>query len=868
MFTSKEIRNIWIDFFKSKGHVLEPSASLIPNNDPTLLWINAGVAALKKYFDGQEKPINPRIVNLQKCIRTNDIENVGNTARHHTFFEMAGNFSIGDYFKEEVIPWAFELLTSEKYFNIDKNLLYMTIYTKDDEAYDLWVKVGVDPSHILRLDTNFWEIGEGPCGPCTEIHFDRGEKYDKRGIELIQNEIENERYIEIWNIVFSTYNAKQGVKREDYKELPHKNIDTGCGLERLCCILQDAKTNYDTDLFMPIMNEITKKTNIKYEGQKEFKVIADHIRTLTFAIYDGAVLSNEGRGYVLRRVLRRALKHAKKLGINKPFLYELVDTVINIMSDFYPDLEQRSNIIKDIIKKEEEKFLETLSQGEKKVLEVINNLKEEEISGEIAFMLYDTYGFPFELTEEYASEYNKKVNKDEFIKMMNLQKERARNARNEIESFKSQNKEFMDYKEKSYFVGYDTFITNSKIIKKFNEGIVLDKTPFYATSGGQVCDKGTINNIEVTNVVKLPNGQFLHVLKEDLLEENMEVVAKIDVLNRNNTAKNHSATHLLQSALQKILGSHVHQQGSYVDSSILKFDFNNYDLVSDEKILEVEQLVNKFITEKHNITIKEMDINDAKKLGAMALFGEKYGSIVRVVDMECSLEFCGGTHVKNTSEINEFAILSYESIGSGTYRIVATTNNILKELENATETINNEINNISLKQDKIIKEAKNKNIILAKPNIIDDINIPSYKYVINKRNLLNNYKNETKILERNYQIELEKNALKDLKDFDKYIINNKLIARKDNIDVNILKQLADALLNKMGNGIVFLASVKEDKVYFVCKNNINLDSGSLVKKAAIITSGNGGGRKDMAQAGGKDITKVDLALEQIKEELL
>ncbi len=410
---SYEIRQMWLDFFKSKGHSVEKSASLIPQNDPTLLWTNAGVSPLKKYFDGSVIPSNPRITNAQKCIRTNDIENVGKTARHHTFFEMMGNFSIGDYFRNEVLPWAFELLTSDKWFGMDKNKLYITYYPNDHATRDLWIKCGMSPDHLIPLEDNFWEIGEGPCGPDTEIFYDRGESYDKRGKELIEQDIENDRFIEIWNIVFSQYNSKPGVPREEYKELPHKNIDTGSGLERLCCVMQGVDTNYDTDLFKPLINKIEEISGVKYEGQMAFKVIADHVRTVTFAVADGATMSNEGRGYVLRRVLRRATKYAKKLGINKPFMASLVDVVIQIMDPFYPYLHEKVGVIKEIITREESKFLETINQGEKRFNEIAS--KSDVISGDDAFLLYDTYGFPYELTEEYAEELGKHVDEEGFL---------------------------------------------------------------------------------------------------------------------------------------------------------------------------------------------------------------------------------------------------------------------------------------------------------------------------------------------------------------------------------------------------------------------------------------------------------------------
>ena len=711
--TSSEIRQMWLDFFKSKGHNVEPSASLIPLNDPTLLWTNAGVTPLKKYFDGSVRPENPRITNAQKCIRTNDIENVGKTARHHTFFEMLGNFSIGDYFKEEAIGFAVELLFSDKWFGFDKNKLYITYYSNDKTCHDCWVKNGIAEDHLIPLDGNFWEIGEGPCGPDTEMFYDRGEKYDSRGPELIRDDIENDRFIEIWNIVFSQFNSKEGVKREDYKELPSKNIDTGCGLERLCCVMQEVDTNYDTDLFMPIIKKTEEISGIKYEGQMAFKVIADHVRTVTFAVADGATLSNEGRGYVLRRVLRRASKYAKKLGINKPFMSELVDVVIKIMDPFYPYLNEKKDIVKKIISSEEAKFLETLAQGEKR-FEAISAKSNGIISGEDAFILYDTFGFPIELTEEYALEKGLSVDIEGFKKYLLEQKNRARNARKDENSMGGQNEAYLSFKEESKFTGY--LITNqkSRVIAVFGDSVVLDETPFYATQGGQLCDKGKIDDIEVLEVTKMPNGQNLHLLKYNPFKVGDIVFAEVNREYRDLTRKNHSSAHLLQAALQTVLGKHVHQQGSLVCSEYCRFDFNNYQNLTDEEIIKVEDLVNQYINEAHLVDTKVLPIEEAKKLGAMALFGEKYGAYVRVVDMGISKEFCAGTHVANTKEVNEFMIVSVESIGSGTFRALAVTGpNAMELYKNNLSNIQNTLNTVIEKANSLINNAKNEGIDLV-----------------------------------------------------------------------------------------------------------------------------------------------------------
>ena len=861
---SYEIRQMWLDFFKSKGHSVEKSASLVPQNDPTLLWTNAGVSPLKKYFDGSVIPDNPRITNAQKCIRTNDIENVGKTARHHTFFEMMGNFSIGDYFRDDVLPWAYELLTSQEWFGMDKDKLYITYYPNDHETRDLWIKCGMAPDHLIPLEGNFWEIGEGPCGPDTEIFFDRGESYDKRGKELIENDIENDRFIEIWNIVFSQYNSKPGTPREQYKELPHKNIDTGSGLERLCCVMQEVDTNYDTDLFKPLIDKIEEISNVKYEGQMAFKVISDHVRTVTFAVADGATMSNEGRGYVLRRVLRRATKYAKKLGINKPFMASLVDVVIQIMDAFYPYLHEKSNVIKDIITREESKFLETINQGEKRFAEIAK--KSDVISGEDAFLLYDTYGFPYELTEEYAQELGKTVDQEGFKKAMAAQRERARSSRKDIASMKGQNEDLMKFKENSEFVGYDTLSCQSKVIGVFGNAVVLDKTPFYAFSGGQLCDKGTINGIEVLDVTKMPNGQHLHVLKDNDLTVGDIVSAEVDETNRSLTMKNHSSAHLFQAALQNLLGNHIHQQGSQVSSSYMRFDFNNYNPLSDEDIINVEDLVNRYINDKHSVITNVLPIEEAKKLDAMALFDDKYGDLVRVVDMEISKEFCAGTHVKNTSDIINFEINSIESIGSGIYRCLATTgpdshklllenvSNLLSELE----TITNKGNNI---KNNALKEG-------IKLDFIDDFKVRNqfgYRSILELKEHIMALSNQVKALDKQYQNLKSQNALSTLDSYESLIENNSLFINDEGTDINVLKDLASALQNKYNLKVVFISSLRDDKVTFIAKTDKSVNASNLVKTAAMICDGNGGGKPDLAQAGGKNPLKVNEAIKAVKE---
>ena len=867
--SSQEIRETWIRFFKSKGHSLEPSASLVPYDDPTLLWINAGVAPLKKYFDGRSRPTNPRITNVQKCIRTNDIENVGKTARHHTFFEMMGNFSIGDYFKNEAIPFAFELLTSEEYFGIPKELLYMTIYSKDDTAYNLWRSLGVEDSHIIRMDTNFWEIGEGPSGPDTEIFFDRGEEHDPRGPIVIAEDLENDRYIEIWNVVFSQYNAEPGKKkREEYNELPSKNIDTGAGLERFACVLQGVNSNYDTDLFTPIIDKISEISGVKYENQMAFKVIADHVRTVTFALSDGAVFSNEGRGYVLRRVLRRACKYAKKLGINRPFMATLVDVVLEVMGKFYPYLYESVNLVKDMITKEESKFLQTLANGEARLSDMLSK-SNGVLAGKDAFQLYDTYGFPIELTIEYAEEAGATVDVEGFKASMDEQKRRARESRKNLNSMATQNEEYLNFKEPSKFVGYEVTEAKAKIIAIFDNGLVLDETPFYAFSGGQLCDKGYIDTFEVIDVIKMPNGQHLHFLDDMPFTVGEVVTASVDVENRNKTRCNHSSAHLLQKALQTVLGSHVHQHGSQVSSTYCRFDFNNFNSLTDEEILKIEKLVNDNIKASHEVVTNIMNVEEAKASGAMALFGEKYGDEVRVVTMGDSRELCAGTHVANTSDIKHFVISSVESIGSGIYRILAFTGeNYMENLKESLVNIFDDLNAVMEKTNNLLNDYKTKGFT---SNVVENkdynLDVVGYEYIIELRKRVLCAKEYLKNLTKEYNELNSKNALSSISEFDQYVVGNTLVCKVENYDNGVLKQLADALLNKLGKGVVFLANVVDGKIVFVCKQNDKFNAGSLVKLAAVITGGNGGGKPDIAQAGGKDVTKLDEALLAVKKEL-
>ena len=661
--SSGQIRQMFLDFFSEKGHMIEKGHSLIPNNDPTLLWINSGVAALKKYFDGSQRPLSNRITNAQKAIRSNDIENVGKTARHHTFFEMLGNFSIGDYFKEEAIAFAWEFMTSPKWMGLDKDKLYISVHPSDVVAYDIWHnKMGVAADHIGKFEGNFWEIGEGPCGPNSEIFYDRGAKYDpeNKGVDLFFNDEDNDRYIEVWNIVFSQYNAKDGIDREQYLELPQKNIDTGMGLERLVCILQDGETNFDTDLFLPIIEECEKRSSKKYQDNKiPYRVIADHIRTVVFALGDGALFSNEGRGYVLRRIIRRAIRYGRKLGINQPFMFELVSVVANIMKSYYPELLEKVELISKLVLVEEQRFALTLMEGERLLQSILNSSTNKVVSGEDSFKLYDTYGFPLELTVEIARESGFEVDEAGFRRHMEKQKQNSRNAREEIESFASQQVALMDLNTEFEFIGYQQQRCVAKVVALFKDGelvdsiddnglVVFDKSVFYATSGGQVADKGIILNANcqaaVIDVTKAPHKQHLHSVNVTMgsikIGDELELV--IDSFGRKLTARNHSSLHLLHSALRQVLGDHIKQAGSYVDSEYGIFYFTHYQKVSSDELAKISALVNQWIVDGYDVDTQLMPIDEAKKLGAMALFDEKYGDIVRVVSMgEPSMELCG-----------------------------------------------------------------------------------------------------------------------------------------------------------------------------------------------------------------------------------
>ncbi len=891
---SFEIRRMWLDFFASKNHEVIKSSPLVPHDDPTLLWINAGVAPLKKYFDGRETPKNKRMTNAQKCIRTNDIDNVGRTSRHHTYFEMMGNFSIGDYFRDDAIKWATELLFDEKWFAIPKDLIYITYYPDDTDTFNRWIECGVNPNHLIPLKGNFWEIGEGPCGPDTEIFFDRGEKYDPEGLgeKLLREDLDNDRYIEIWNIVLSQFNSTSGLDRSKYPELPSKNIDTGSGLERLACIFQGTESNFETDLFMPYIKFVEDLSGIKYEDNKmAFRVIADHVRSVSFAIADGAVLSNEGRGYVLRRLLRRAVRYGKKLGLNEPFLYKMVPLVISVMEDYYPYLKEKETLMSELIKKEEISFLKTLENGEKRLLDIINDLKNKNIdtlSGKDAFVLYDTFGFPFELTLEACCEQGINVLEDDFKEELKNQKELSRSSHIKTESMNVQNEDYLAFNKESKFIGYDTFTSNSKVIGLFKNGkkidtasnevvIVFDKTPFYAEMGGQVADNGEIiinnNSYDVINVFRLPNGEHAHVvdIKDEKLKLDDEVILNVDQSTRQLICMNHSATHILNESLRKVLGTHVSQHGSLVSSSSLRFDFNHYNNISKEDVLKVESLVNQEIKNSHLVVTKVLPIDEAKKLGAQAVFGEKYGDVVRVVDMDCAIEFCGGTHVKNTSEIKKFAVTNIESKGSGIFRIEGSVDtNIVKNINKVLEPIIFEFNKVSSHIDELLELAKKEGLTLNVDKVILPTINGTYQDIINHKEALELLRNASKTLEKEYNLKHRESNVISVNDFINKVNNingiNVLIETIQNSDINACKDLIDNISNKYDKCLVFIACISNDKVIFICKSkNTQFNAGTLVKEAAIITGGNGGGRNDFAQAGGKDLTKVNLALDKIRE---
>jgi alanyl-tRNA synthetase len=884
-----EIRNTWFRFFTNKGHKVFESAPLVPINDDSLLWVNAGVTPLKKYFDGSEVPESRRIVNIQKCIRTNDIENVGVTKRHQTFFEMMGNFSVGDYFKEEAITYAFELLTSPEYFGIDKNLLYVTVYTDDMTARKKWIECGLDEDHIVPLEGNFWEIGEGPCGPDSEIFFDRGVEYDPNGdaLELFRADEEQERYVEIWNNVFSQFNSKEGVTRKDYKELPSKNIDTGAGLERWCCIFQGVDSNFETDLFKPIIKHIEELSDFDYVGQKEYKIIADHIRAITFALADGACFENVGRGYVLRRLLRRSVRFGKAIGMECPFMYKIVSDVVDVMKEAYPYLVEKRSSVEAIVLEEEKLFLKTLEAGERRLKDLVNESNDGYISGEEAFKLYDTYGFPFELTEEYLNDLGYKVSREEFDKYMEAQKNLAKkNAKNKT-SMASQKKVLLDFKDKSDFA-YGIYRLRSNVLAIFSKDemvntinhdtyIAVNRTCFYAESGGQVSDTGMIigKNFKarVVDVFKGPNGQHIHKVRllDGFITVGDECELIIDKDRRKKIEANHSSVHILQYSLQQVVSNTIHQAGSYVDDEKLRFDFTYSGKMTDDKLLEVEKFANDMISKNLIVSTEVMPLDKAKQMGAMALFSEKYGETVRVVKIGKSIELCGGTHASNTKEISRLAIYSCESKGSNIYRIEAVTGDKIEStLYETIKPYNDEMVKLLIKAREILDDARNNGIKLEFDVDINNDKPVSYKDIIFNKNELQYVHQEVKDLEKKYYDIKEKSVLENLDIYREHIkeINGieSLIMKFNNKDINLLKSIADSIINEMNNGFIFFANVKSDgSVNFIAKSNSFVKAGEVVKYAAMNSDGNGGGSLVFAQGGGKDSSNLDNIFKHIEK---
>lgn len=854
--TSDEIRDTWLKFFAEHGHYIEPSASLVPNNDPTLLWINAGVAALKKYFDGTLTPKHRRITNAQKCIRTNDIDNVGHTARHHTFFEMMGNFSIGDYFRNEVIPWAYELLTSEKYYGFDPKKLYVTYYLDDKETYDLWTKCGIPEENMIASENNFWEIGEGPCGPDTEINYDRGEKYDPEhlGLKLLQDDLPNDRYIELWNIVFSQFNSMPGVERKNYKQLPQKNIDTGAGLERFACILQDAETNFETDLFIPYIKAVEAKAKYPYEGQYQlaYRVIADHIRSLTFALADGAVFSNDGRGYVLKRLLRRAARYAQTLGLETGALASLVPVVTDNMKHFYPYLAEHMERTMKMVASEESKFANTLKVGEKLLAQFLAK-EGDTLSGEDAFKLADTYGFPYELTKEIAEDAGKKVDEEAYLKLLEESKELARKSRGDKQSFGLQSKDLIAFTEESEFTYDENKDFSSEVIGLFVDGVKVDtitdegdvvfrKTDFYALSGGQVSDTGFIHNdtceAEVVDVNAANHGQHLLHVKVlygeiklgDVFEE------KVNWERRNKIRKNHSATHLLQKALQECVSEDIHQEGAYYDDELLRFDINSDGKLSDDALNAVERKVNEKIFAALPIQTEILTKEEALKKNAMHLFSEKYGDKVRVVSMgDYSLEFCGGTHVDNTAEIGLFVIASEESVAAGIRRITAYTGMKAYEyLKEKQAMINEAASLLKINSDKGVraKIMNDNDLIVSLNNTIKQLREASTNALFGEL--------ESKMTEVNG--------------------NKALVAILKNLTHEQEESLAHKLIDKHPNLVLFLAvdnGAKKDLVAARGNALSSLKAGNIMKDCSKVLLGRGGGRPDVAFGGTENLDHME-----------
>ncbi|SMC59315.1 alanine--tRNA ligase [Sporomusa malonica] len=860
-----ELRKLFLDFFASKDHLVQSSYSLIPENDPTLLLVGAGMAPFKPFFTGKMKPPHPRISTSQKCVRTGDIENVGRTARHHTFFEMLGNFSFGDYFKKEAITWAWEFLT--EYLEMPKDKLWITIHTGDDEAFEIWhndIKIPAD--RIIRMEENFWEIGPGPCGPCSEIHIDLGEE---RGCGKPDCAVgcNCDRYLEIWNLVFTQFDRDEA---GNYTPLAKKNIDTGAGLERIASVLQHKRSNFETDLLYPIIEYTANVAGVSY-GQSaktdvSLKVIADHGRSMTVMIGDGVLPSNEGRGYVLRRILRRAVRHGRLMGVEKPFLTDIVDVVANIFAQAYPDISDKKSYIKRVIQLEEERFHNTLAQGIELLSKHVQDLTQTGqavLDGATAFKLYDTYGFPWELTEEILSEHNMTLDKQGFDQAMAEQRERARAARQDSEEkvvmpdLSGVVTDALSYKPDAENAKLVLLLKDGKIVEEAFDGdevaVILDVTPFHAEGGGQAGDTGVIasalGKLEVANTRKLPDGTIYHIgqISEGLLKTGEALKLTVDYARRRHIARNHTATHLLHAALKQVLGEHVNQAGSAVDSSRLRFDFTHFAPVTDEQLSEVEKIVNDVILDNTCVGIIETTQDVAKGMGAMALFGEKYGDQVRVVVVDgFSKELCGGTHVGSTAEIGLFKIISEAGIGAGMRRIEAVTGYGAHGYLKA--------------QNELIKEAAA--ALKTRP-----------EEIVARIDVLNGRVRELEKEVGTLNSKLAKNEVQDLltgvKDFNgvKVVIGQVAAADMEN-----LRATGDMVRDRLQSGVIVLGAVNGDKVNFVAMATADCVSkgahaGNIIKETAKIAGGGGGGRPDMAQAGGKQPEKIGEAL-QVAEQII
>lgn len=862
-----ELREKYLSFFESKGHLRLDSFSLIPNNDKSLLLINSGMAPMKKYFTGEITPPRKRVTTCQKCIRTPDIENVGKTARHGTYFEMLGNFSFGDYFKEEVIPWAWEFCT--KVMEIDPDKLHITVYEEDDEAYDIWTKkIGVDPSHVYRLGKadNFWEHGAGPCGPCSEIHYDRGEKYGC-GKPDCKVGCDCDRYMEFWNLVFTQFDNDGN---NNYSRLAHPNIDTGMGLERLACISQGVDNLFEVDTVQNIMKHIMNIANVEYhkDAKKDvsLRVITDHIRSTTMMIGDGVMPSNEGRGYVLRRLLRRAARHGRLLGIDRPFLAEVCETVIKENAGAYPNLLEKKDFIIKVISIEEENFYKTIDSG----LQILEKMIKESdgicLSGEDAFKLSDTFGFPIDLTKEILEEKNMTVDEEKFRELVKEQHDRARNARKDAgkEAWKGSESATKDMPA-TKFLGYNEYSCKAKITAIIADGkkadfvsngdnatIVLDSTVFYGEGGGQVGDIGKITAdgsvFTVTSTTKTAEGVFLHhgfVSDGESIAVESDALAQIDADTRKSVMRNHTSAHILQATLRKMLGTHVEQAGQLVNAEEMRFDFSHFSALTSEELKAVENGVNSVIFASLPVTTDEMNIEDAKKQGAMALFSEKYGDVVRVVKVgDYSTELCGGTHVKNTSEIGLFKITSESSVAAGVRRITAVTGKGVLEY-------------INKKNELILKTAEN--MKLANP-----ADIESKAAAITEA-----LREKDKEIER-LNAQLNAQAAKSFPSTD--LGSVELIA-SDNVDASAdIRSLAETIRDEKPNRVVVLAAVNNEKgtATFVCacgKDAISsgAHAGNIARETAKLAGGNGGGKPDFAQAGGKDVSKVGDAISAVEQ---